>query len=54
MGEVMHNDDTNMRVPKMERPPADQRTGVLTSGVVSVGAAIVIEYSKCSRHCAAD
>lgn len=36
-GEVMHNDDTGMRVLKMERPPGDKRTGVFTSGVVSVG-----------------
>lgn len=36
-GEVVHNDDTNMRVLKLERPPGDERTGVFTSGVVSVG-----------------
>jgi transposase len=35
-GEVVHNDDTGMRVLKLERPPGDQRTGVFTSGVVSV------------------
>lgn len=35
-GQVMHNDDTGMRVLKMERPPGDERTGVFTSGVVSV------------------
>ncbi len=37
VGGVMHNDDTGMRVLKMERPPGDERTGVFTSGVVSVG-----------------
>jgi transposase len=37
LGEVLHNDDTGMRVLKMERPPGDTRTGVFTSGVVSVG-----------------
>jgi hypothetical protein len=35
-GEVVHNDDTGMRVLKLERPPGDPRTGVFTSGVVSV------------------
>ena len=36
-GEVLHNDDTSMRVLKLERPPGDERTGVFTTGVVSVG-----------------
>ena len=36
-GEVMHNDDTGMRVLEMEREPDDKRTGVFTSGVVSTG-----------------
>jgi transcription elongation factor Elf1 len=36
-GEVMHNDDTGMRVLKMEREPGDERTGVFTSGIVSTG-----------------
>jgi transposase len=36
-GEVVHNDDTGMRVLKLERPPGDERTGVFTSGIVSVG-----------------
>jgi transposase len=34
-GEVLHNDDTSMRVLKMEREPGDDRTGVFTSGIVS-------------------
>lgn len=34
-GEVMHNDDTSMRVLQMEREPGDTRTGVFTSGIVS-------------------
>ena len=34
-GEVVHNDDTTMRVLKMEREPGDGRTGVFTSGIVS-------------------
>jgi transposase len=34
-GGVLHNDDTSMRVLKLEREPGDQRTGVFTSGIVS-------------------
>ncbi|MGH9627519.1 MAG: IS66 family transposase, partial [Bryobacteraceae bacterium] len=36
-GEVVHNDDTAMKVLKLERPPTEERTGVFTSGIVSVG-----------------
>src|SRR5215471_4947255 len=36
-GEVLHNDDTGVRVLRMEREPADERTGVFTSGIVSTG-----------------
>jgi transposase len=36
-GEVLHNDDTSMRVLKLTRPPDDERTGVFTSGVISIG-----------------
>lgn len=36
-GEVLHNDDTSMRVLRMEREPGDDRTGVFTSGIVSTG-----------------
>ena len=32
---MVHNDDTSMRVLKMEREPGDERTGVFTSGIVS-------------------
>jgi len=35
-GEVLHNDDTSMRVLQMERDPGDDRTGVFTTGIVSV------------------
>jgi transposase len=35
-GEVLHNDDTSMRVLHLAREPSDERTGVFTSGVVSV------------------
>lgn len=37
-GEVLHNDDTSMRVLHLEREPSDQRTGVFTSGIVAIGA----------------
>ena len=37
-GEVLHNDDTSMRVLKLEREPGDKRTGVFTSGIVSTAA----------------
>ena len=36
-GEVVHNDDTSMRVLRLERDPSDKRTGVFTSGIVSTG-----------------
>ena len=35
-GEVLHNDDTGMRILHLAREPSDERTGVFTSGVVSV------------------
>ena len=34
-GEVLHNDDTSMRVLRLEREPSDERTGVFTSGILS-------------------
>ena len=34
-GEVVHNDDTSMRVLRLTREPSDERTGVFTSGIVS-------------------
>jgi transposase len=36
-GAVVHNDDTSMRVLRLKRDPSDERTGVFTSGIVSVG-----------------
>jgi transposase len=36
-GEVVHNDDTSMRVLRLAREPSDPRTGVFTSGIVSTG-----------------
>jgi hypothetical protein len=35
-GKVMHNDDTSMRVLKLVRGADDGRTGVFTSGIVSI------------------
>lgn len=36
-GQVLHNDDTGMRVLNVERLADDKRTGTFTSGVVSTG-----------------
>jgi transposase len=35
-GEVIHNDDTGMRILRLAREPSDKRTGVFTSGIVSL------------------
>src|SRR5271166_5826702 len=50
-GTVVHNDDTSMRVLRLKRDPSDQRTGVFTSGIVSVGEGWKIAlYFTGSRH----
>jgi len=36
-GEVVHNDDTSMKILRLQREPGDQRTGVFTSGIVATG-----------------
>src|ERR1700675_1760578 len=36
-GDVVHNDDTSMRVLRLARELSDERTGVFTSGIVSTG-----------------
>jgi transposase len=36
-GEVMHNDDTGMRILRLAREPSEKRTGIFTTGVVSSG-----------------
>jgi transposase len=41
-GEVLHNDDTSMRVLHLAREPSDERTGVFTSGIVSTAAGLKI------------
>jgi len=50
-GEVMHNDDTAMRILRLAREPSDERTGVFTTGIVSSGpgwkAAL---YASGSKH----
>jgi hypothetical protein len=56
-GEVLHNDDTGMRVLKLEREPGDKRTGVFTSGIVSTAAGpadrvVLHRAAACRReHC---
>jgi transposase len=35
-GNVMHNDDTGMRILRLAREPGDKRTGTFTSGIVSI------------------
>ena len=35
-GKILHTDDTSMRILNLERPPDDERTGVFTTGVVSI------------------
>jgi transposase len=50
-GAVVHNDDTSMRVLMLKRDPSDERTGVFTSGIVSVGKDRKIAlYFTGSRH----
>jgi len=36
-GEVVHNDDTSVRVLRLARERPDERTGVFSSGIVSTG-----------------
>ena len=35
-GEILHNDDTSMRILQLAREPSDKRTGIFTSGIVSL------------------
>ena len=35
-GRVLHNDDTSMRILRLTREPGDKRTGIFTSGIVSL------------------
>ena len=60
--EVFHNDDTGMKVLKMNREPGDKRTGTFTSGIVSTTRAakdrLVLHRAPTrrgkSRRCTAD
>jgi transposase len=49
-GEVVHNDDTGMRVLQLIRPEGDSRTGVFTSGVVSTGDHRIALYFTGRNH----
>src|ERR1039458_6485808 len=50
-GTVVHNDDTSMRVLRLKRDPSDERTGVFTSGIVSIGEGSKIAlYFTGGRH----
>ena len=35
-GSVVHNDDTSMRILRLTREPGDKRSGIFTSGIVSI------------------
>jgi transposase len=50
-GEVVHNDDTGMRVLHLTREPSDERTGVFTSGIVSTGQGwkIALYFTGCQH-----
>jgi transposase len=49
-GEVVHNDDTSMRVLHLRREPSDERTGVFTTGIVSSGARKIALYFTGRQH----
>jgi transposase len=51
LGEVIHNDDTGIRILRLAREPADPRTGIFTSGIVSLGPGWKIAlYFSGSKH----
>jgi transposase len=50
-GGVMHNDDTSMRILQLKREPSDKRTGIFTSGIVSLaGARTIALFFTGPRH----
>jgi transposase len=51
-GEVLHNDDTSMRVLRLAREPSDERTGVFTSNILAITAANhkIALYFTGSKH----
>ena len=47
----MHNDDTSMRILRLLREPGDKRTGIFTSGIISiVGAWRIALFFTGSKH----
>jgi transposase len=50
-GSVIHNDDTGMRILQLAREPGDKRTGIFTSGIVSIlGARRIALFFTGSKH----
>lgn len=50
-GRLLHNDDTSMRILSLEREAGDARTGVFTSGIVSVlGAQRIAAFFTGPQH----
>jgi transposase len=51
-GEVLHNDDTSMKVLRLPREPSDERTGVFTSNILAITAAghKIALYFTGSKH----
>jgi len=50
-GRVLHNDDTSMRILHLAREPGDKRTGIFTSGIVSlVGAWRIALFFTGPKH----
>jgi transposase len=50
-GQVLHNDDTSMRILCLAREPGDKRTGIFTSGIVSlVGAWRIALFFTGPKH----
>ncbi len=50
-GSVLHNDDTGMRILQVVREPGDKRSGIFTSGIVSmVGAWRIALYFTGVKH----
>jgi transposase len=50
-GSVLHKDDPGMRILQLAREPADQRTGIFTSGIVSiVGVWKIALYFTGAKH----
>jgi transposase len=50
-GSVIHNDDTSMRILRLLREPGDKRTGIFTSGIISiVGAWRIALFFTGSKH----